>query len=156
VNPPEKRAANFGLIGVAFGLGFIAGPALGGFLGQSDLRLSCVACAVLTFGNFLFGLLVMPKSLRANRRAINWSETNPVGGRAGRAISSWGALLCVAALVLAARQPAMQAEHSHQRLTPESARRLSRPWSATHSTVAASQQRALRGVHGAIGHLVDD
>jgi DHA1 family tetracycline resistance protein-like MFS transporter len=80
VSPPEKRAANFGLIGVAFGLGFIAGPALGGLLGQSNLRLPFVICAVLTLGNFLFGLLVMPESLRAeNRRAIQWSQTNPVG-----------------------------------------------------------------------------
>jgi MFS transporter, DHA1 family, tetracycline resistance protein len=80
VSPPEKRAANFGLIGVAFGLGFIAGPALGGLLGQSDVRLPFMVCAGLTFLNFLFGLLVMPESLRAeNRRAIDWSQTNPIG-----------------------------------------------------------------------------
>jgi DHA1 family tetracycline resistance protein-like MFS transporter len=80
VSPPEKRAANFGLIGVAFGLGFIAGPALGGVLGETDLRLPFVVCAGLTFLNFLFGLLVMPESLRPeNRRAINWSQMNPVG-----------------------------------------------------------------------------
>src|SRR5919201_4561810 len=80
VSPPEKRAANFGLIGVAFGLGFIAGPALGGVLGQTNLRLPFMVCAGLTICNFLFGLLVMPESLRAeNRRAIDWSQTNPVG-----------------------------------------------------------------------------
>src|SRR5437660_1020315 len=80
VSPPEKRAANFGLIGVAFGLGFIAGPALGGLLGETNLRLPFVVCAGLTFCNFLFGLLVMPESLpRENRRAINWTQTNPVG-----------------------------------------------------------------------------
>src|SRR5205807_6508694 len=80
VSPPEKRAANFGLIGVAFGLGFIAGPALGGLLGQSNLRLPFLVCAGLTFCNFLFGLLVMPESLRPeNRRAIDWKQTNPVG-----------------------------------------------------------------------------
>src|SRR5947208_12009204 len=80
VSPPEKRAANFGLIGVAFGLGFIAGPALGGLLGQADLRLPFMVCAGLTFCNFLFGLLVMPESLRAeNRRAIDFSQMNPVG-----------------------------------------------------------------------------
>src|SRR5712692_4114999 len=80
VSPPEKRAANFGLIGVAFGLGFIAGPAVGGLLGQSNLRLPFMVCAGLTLCNFLFGLLVMPESLRAeNRRAINWSQANPVG-----------------------------------------------------------------------------
>jgi DHA1 family tetracycline resistance protein-like MFS transporter len=80
VSPPEKRAANFGLIGVAFGLGFIAGPALGGLLGQADLRLPFVVCAGLTFVNFLFGLLVMPESLRPeDRRRIDWRQMNPVG-----------------------------------------------------------------------------
>jgi MFS transporter, DHA1 family, tetracycline resistance protein len=80
VSPPEKRAANFGLLGVAFGLGFIAGPALGGFLGATSLRLPFVVCAALTFVNFLFGLLVMPESLRPeNRRHINFGQMNPVG-----------------------------------------------------------------------------
>src|SRR5919204_2697510 len=80
VSPPEKRAANFGLTGLAFGLGFIAGPALGGLLGQANLRLPFMVCAGLTFCNFLFGLLVMPESLRPeNRRAVNWAQANPVG-----------------------------------------------------------------------------
>jgi DHA1 family tetracycline resistance protein-like MFS transporter len=80
VSPPEKRAANFGLIGVAFGLGFIAGPALGGLLGETNLRVPFMVCAGLTFVNFLFGLLVMPESLRPeHRRPINWAQMNPVG-----------------------------------------------------------------------------
>jgi DHA1 family tetracycline resistance protein-like MFS transporter len=80
VSPPEKRAANFGLIGVAFGLGFIAGPALGGLLGEANLRLPFIVCAALTLLNFLFGLIVMPESLRPeNRRAIQWRQANPVG-----------------------------------------------------------------------------
>jgi DHA1 family tetracycline resistance protein-like MFS transporter len=80
VSPPEKRAANFGLIGVAFGLGFIAGPALGGLLGETNLRLPFMVCAGLTFINFLFGLLVMPESLKPeNRRALNFSQMNPLG-----------------------------------------------------------------------------
>lgn len=80
VSPPERRAANFGLIGVAFGLGFIAGPALGGFLGAADLRLPFEVCAGLTFANFLFGLLVMPESLAPeNRRPFTWRQANPVG-----------------------------------------------------------------------------
>src|SRR5882762_27875 len=82
VSPPEKRAANFGLMGVAFGLGFIAGPVLGGLLGDANLRLPFIVCAGLTFANFLFGLLVMPESLKPeNRRAINWSQMNPIGAR---------------------------------------------------------------------------
>jgi MFS transporter, DHA1 family, tetracycline resistance protein len=80
VSPPEKRAANFGLIGVAFGLGFIAGPALGGVLGETNLRLPFLVCGGLTFLNFLFGLLVMPESLKPeNRRAINVAQMNPIG-----------------------------------------------------------------------------
>src|SRR5918911_2528616 len=80
VSPPEKRAANFGLLGVAFGLGFIAGPALGGFLGATSLRLPFIVCAGLTFLNFLFGLLVMPESLRPeNRRRIDVAQMNPLG-----------------------------------------------------------------------------
>jgi DHA1 family tetracycline resistance protein-like MFS transporter len=80
VSPPEKRAANFGLVGVAFGLGFIVGPALGGLLGATDLRLPFMLCAGLTFLNLLFGLLVMPESLKPeNRRPIDWAQANPLG-----------------------------------------------------------------------------
>src|ERR1051326_41760 len=94
VSPPDKRAANFGLIGMAFGLGFIAGPALGGLLGQTSLRLPFMVCAALTFCNFLFGLLVMPESLRPeNRRPITWNQMNPVGAmRAGWRYRGVGAI----------------------------------------------------------------
>jgi DHA1 family tetracycline resistance protein-like MFS transporter len=102
VSPPEKRAANFGLIGVAFGLGFIAGPALGGLLGQSDLRLPFEVCAGLTFFNLLFGLLVMPESLKAeHRRAIDWTQTNPVG--ALRAVWRYRAVAAMLPVFIAAQ-----------------------------------------------------
>jgi MFS transporter, DHA1 family, tetracycline resistance protein len=102
VSPPEKRAANFGLIGIAFGLGFIAGPALGGLLGESNLRLPFVVCAGLTFLNFLFGLLVMPESLKPeNRRAINRSQMNPVG--ALRAVWRYRAVAALVPVYLAAQ-----------------------------------------------------
>ena len=101
VSPPEKRAANFGLIGVAFGLGFIAGPALGGLLGESNLRLPFMVCAGLTFLNFLFGLLVMPESLRPeNRRAMNFSQMNPIG--ALRAVWRYRAVATLVPVYLAA------------------------------------------------------
>ena len=109
VSPPEKRAANFGLIGVAFGLGFIAGPALGGLLGQADLRLPFMVCAGLTFCNFLFGLLVMPESLRPeNRRAVNWTQANPVG--ALRAVWRYRSVATVVPIFVAAQlaQQALQ------------------------------------------------
>jgi DHA1 family tetracycline resistance protein-like MFS transporter len=80
ISPPEKRAANFGLIGAAFGLGFIAGPALGGLLGDRDLRLPFLVAAALTLANWLYGWFVLPESLApANRRKFAWSRANPAG-----------------------------------------------------------------------------
>lgn len=80
VSPPEKRAQNFGLIGVAFGLGFIVGPALGGILGSVDLRLPFLVVAGITFLNVLYGFFVLPESLQSeNRRAFSWSRANPIG-----------------------------------------------------------------------------
>ena len=80
VTPPEKRAQNFGLVGVAFGLGFIAGPLLGGMLGALSLRLPFFVAAGLTLANCTYGFFVLPESLaQENRRAFAWSRANPVG-----------------------------------------------------------------------------
>jgi MFS transporter, DHA1 family, tetracycline resistance protein len=80
ISPPEKRAASFGLIGAAFGLGFIAGPALGGVLGNVDLRMPFFAAAGLTLLNWLYGVFVLPESLKPeNRREFSWRRANPVG-----------------------------------------------------------------------------
>ena len=80
VSPPEKRSQNFGIIGAAFGLGFIIGPALGGFLGQWGPRVPFWAAAMLCFGNLLYGWLILPESLAPhNRRAFSWRATNPIG-----------------------------------------------------------------------------
>ncbi len=80
VSPPEKRAANFGMIGAAFGLGFILGPALGGLLGEYHLRLPFVVSAVLTLANWLYGYFVLPESLAPeNRRRFAWRRANPIG-----------------------------------------------------------------------------
>ena len=81
VSPPEKRAANFGLLGAAFGLGFIVGPVLGGFLGEFDVRYPFYAAAAVTGANFVFGYFVLPESLpQSRRRAFDWRRANPVGG----------------------------------------------------------------------------
>jgi DHA1 family tetracycline resistance protein-like MFS transporter len=78
VTPPEKRAAGFGMIGAAFGLGFIAGPAVGGVLGAHDLRLPFLVAAGITLVNWIYGLLVLPESLAPeHRRAFDWSSLNP-------------------------------------------------------------------------------
>ncbi len=80
VSPPEKRAQNFGLIGAAFGLGFIIGPAIGGFLGDIDVRMPFYVAAGLTLVNFIYGLFVLPESLpKDQRREFNWKRANPIG-----------------------------------------------------------------------------
>jgi DHA1 family tetracycline resistance protein-like MFS transporter len=80
VSPPEKRSQNFGLIGAAFGLGFIIGPSLGGFLGQWGPRLPFWVAAGLCFVNFLYGWLILPESLAPeNRREFALREANPLG-----------------------------------------------------------------------------
>src|SRR5579885_65825 len=80
VSPPEKRAQNFGLVGAAFGIGFVVGPALGGLIGQFGVRLPFFAAAALAVANAIFGLLVMSESLPLERRRKfePW-RANPVG-----------------------------------------------------------------------------
>ncbi len=80
VSTPDKRAQNFGLIGVAWGLGFIIGPLLGGVLGHYGSRLPFFAAAALSFINFLYGYFVLPESLhKSQRRAFEWKRANPLG-----------------------------------------------------------------------------
>lgn len=80
ITPPDKRAAGFGMLGAAFGLGFVVGPALGGLLGGIDPRLPFWAAAGLALVSALYGLLVLPESLPPERRsAFSWKRANPVG-----------------------------------------------------------------------------
>jgi len=81
ISPPEKRAANFGLVGAAFGVGFVLGPALGGFVGEHfGLRAPFFVAAGLSFANALFGLLVLHESLPAERRRrFEVWRANPLG-----------------------------------------------------------------------------
>ena len=80
ISTDEDRAKNFGLIGAAFGLGFVLGPALGGLLASWGLRAPFYAAAVLCFLNFIYGYFVLPESLKEeNRRAFDWRKANPVG-----------------------------------------------------------------------------
>ena len=80
VSTPEKRAQNFGMIGAAFGLGFIIGPALGGVIANYGLRAPFIAAAILTFINWLYGYFVVPESLKLeNRRKFEWKRANPLG-----------------------------------------------------------------------------
>jgi DHA1 family tetracycline resistance protein-like MFS transporter len=80
ISAPDKRAQNFGMIGAAFGLGFIAGPLIGGLLGQFGSRVPFIAAAVLTLLNWLYGYFVLPESLSPEkRRPFDWKRANPVG-----------------------------------------------------------------------------
>ncbi len=80
ISTPENRAKNFGLIGAAFGLGFIIGPVIGGLLGQYGPRVPFYATAVLCLLNFLYGFFVLPESLtKKNRRNFDIKRANPLG-----------------------------------------------------------------------------
>ncbi|NIJ55575.1 TCR/Tet family MFS transporter [Dyadobacter arcticus] len=80
ISTPEKRAQNFGLLGAAFGLGFIIGPVLGGLLGQYGARVPFMAAAGFSLLNWLYGYFILPESLQPeNRRKFEWSRANPVG-----------------------------------------------------------------------------
>jgi MFS transporter, DHA1 family, tetracycline resistance protein len=83
VLPPEKRAAGFGRLGVAFGLGFVLGPALGGLLGEVDPRLPFWVAGGLSLANALYGWWVLPESLPPEKRgAFRWKRANPIGALA--------------------------------------------------------------------------
>ena len=80
VSTPENRAKNFGMIGAAFGLGFIIGPVIGGLLGQYGSRVPFYAAAVLCLLNFLYGYFILPESLsKDNRREFSLKRANPIG-----------------------------------------------------------------------------
>lgn len=80
VSPPEKRAQNFGLLGAAFGIGFIIGPVLGGLLGHYGSRVPFFAAAALSLINCIYGFFIVPESLpKTQRRPFNWRKANPIG-----------------------------------------------------------------------------
>lgn len=80
ISTPENRAQNFGMIGAAFGLGFIIGPVVGGLLGHYGPRVPFIAAAILSLVNAIYGFLVLPESLpKENRRKFDWKRANPMG-----------------------------------------------------------------------------
>lgn len=80
VSTPEKRTQNFGIIGAAFGLGFVLGPLMGGLLGQFGPKAPFIAAGVLSLLNVAYGYFILPESLSVeNRRPFEWKRANPVG-----------------------------------------------------------------------------
>lgn len=80
ISPPERRARNFGLMGAAFGIGFIVGPAIGGLLGGLGPRAPFIAAGVIALANTAFGFFALPESLSQDlRRPFHWSRANPLG-----------------------------------------------------------------------------
>jgi len=80
ISTNENRAQNFGMIGAAFGIGFILGPMIGGGLGEFGPRVPFIGAAVLCFLNWLWGYFILPESLsKDHRRAFDWKRANPVG-----------------------------------------------------------------------------
>ncbi|WP_233839953.1 TCR/Tet family MFS transporter [Dyella sp. 2HG41-7] len=79
--PKEKRAAAFGMLGAAFAIGFVFGPALGGFLGHFSIRLPFWVAAILSLINFCYGFFILPESLPPERRTkrFDWRHANPFG-----------------------------------------------------------------------------
>ena len=87
ISKPEEKAANFGLVGAAFGIGFVVGPMIGGFLADLGTRAPFYAAAIFAVANVIFGLFVLPETVsKENRRAFNLKRANPLA--AFRAVGS--------------------------------------------------------------------
>jgi DHA1 family tetracycline resistance protein-like MFS transporter len=80
ISTPENRSQNFGMIGVAFGVGFILGPVIGGLLGEHGARVPFLVAASLSLLNWLYGFFILPESLKPeNRRSFSIARANPLG-----------------------------------------------------------------------------
>jgi DHA1 family tetracycline resistance protein-like MFS transporter len=80
ISNDDNRSKHFGMLGAAFGLGFIIGPGVGGLLAQWGVRVPFIACAVLSLLNWLYGYFILPESLPIERRrAFDWKRANPIG-----------------------------------------------------------------------------
>ncbi|HTB31860.1 MAG TPA: TCR/Tet family MFS transporter [Bacteroidia bacterium] len=101
ISTPEKRAQNFGIVGAAFGMGFIIGPAIGGMLGHYGTRVPFYFSAGLSLLNFVYGYFVVPESLSPDhRRKFDWKRANPVGtltqlGKYPVVLGMIGSIICI-------------------------------------------------------------
>jgi DHA1 family tetracycline resistance protein-like MFS transporter len=80
ISTNENRAQNFGMVGAAFGLGFIVGPLLGSVFSQFGVRVPFLVAAILSLLNWLYGFFILPETLsKENRRQFEWKRANPLG-----------------------------------------------------------------------------
>ncbi|MEQ8909729.1 MAG: TCR/Tet family MFS transporter [Vicingaceae bacterium] len=80
ISKPEEKAQNFGMIGAAFGLGFIVGPVIGGLASKYSIQLPFLIAAALTILNFIYGWIILPESLPPEkRRSVSLKKANPIG-----------------------------------------------------------------------------
>ncbi len=99
VTPPEKRAASYGMLGAAWGIGFVVGPAVGGLLGDYGLRIPLWVAAGLTLLNASYGYFILPESLAPeNRSKFSWRKANPLGSL--KLLRSHSELLGLASVLL--------------------------------------------------------
>ncbi len=104
ISEPEKRAQNFGMVGAAFGLGFIIGPVIGGLFSEWGLRAPFIAAAVFSLLNALYGYFILPESLtKENRRSFEWKRANPLGtlSKLSRYSSLGGLIMAIFLLYIA-------------------------------------------------------
>ena len=105
ISSTADRAKNFGMIGAAFGIGFIIGPAIGGFLGEMGTRVPFLAAAIMSLLNWLYGYFVIPESLaKEDRRPFDWKRANPIGtlGNIFKYKVLIGLILCLFLIYIAA------------------------------------------------------
>jgi len=109
VTPPEKRAQSFGLLGAAFGVGFILGPAAGGLLGMVSDRAPFWVAAALALLNAIYGFFVLPESLKPeNRRPFTLASANPIKGLGILARHQWVLAMTGALLLVGLAQQSLQ------------------------------------------------
>lgn len=106
ISDESNRSKYYGMLGAAFGLGFILGPGLGGLLAGFGVRVPFIACAILSMLNFLYGYFILPESLKQeNRRNFEWKRANPIGAlfHLKKYTTIIGLLICFFLLYLAAQ-----------------------------------------------------
>ena len=104
ISTNENRAQNFGMVGAAFGLGFIVGPLLGSVFSQFGVRVPFLAAAALSLLNWIYGYFVLPESLsKENRRTFDWKRANPLGSllHLKRYPAIFGLIVCMVLIYIA-------------------------------------------------------